>query len=382
MKNRKQFILLIMFLMLVLPLGTYAIQKDSIFSKFKNYLKVIKEKNLSFIEARYYRQLEDDNVQCQLCPNYCFIKPGCRGKCGVRLNHQGKLYTLVYSRPIAIHIDPIEKKPLSHVYPGSRSFSIATPGCNLGCIFCQNWQISQAKPEESSVVYFPPEKVVEGAISYNCRTIAFTYTEPTIFYEYMLDTAKLAKKKGIGTVMHSCGYINQKPLEELLPYIDAANIDLKGFSEEYYQKMCFGQLQPVLDTIVMIRKKGVWLEITNLIVPGENDDPEMIRAMCKWIKKELGPDVPIYFAAFHPNYQLQNVPATPVDTLKMAADIAKEEGLHYVYIGNVYGSMGESTYCPNCQKIIIKRIGYNIISNNIKDGKCSFCKTEIPGIWE
>ncbi|MFC1517241.1 AmmeMemoRadiSam system radical SAM enzyme [Candidatus Margulisiibacteriota bacterium] len=381
LKKKILAICLISLLCLVLAFSLNSIQKESKIANFKQFLKDIRKKNLSFVEARYYKQLENKSVQCQLCPNFCLIKPGERGKCGARVNSDGKLYTLVYARPVAIHVDPIEKKPLSHVLPGTKSFSIATPGCNLGCLFCQNWQISQAKPEESTVVHFPPEKVVANALKHGCKTIAFTYTEPTIFYEYMLDTAKLAKKKGLKCVMHSCGYINPEPLAELLPYLDAVNIDLKAFSGRYYRKMCFGDLQPVLKTLQAIKKKGVWLEITNLVIPGKNDDPKQITEMCAWIKNNLGPDVPLYFAAFTPSYQLQNIPSTPVGTLTLARDIAKREGLNYVYIGNIYGNAGESTYCSKCGEILIKRMGYNIIYNKLEDGKCPHCGTKIPGVW-
>jgi pyruvate formate lyase activating enzyme len=380
----KKYRLLLLFLIILFISGTitYSIQKDRKILNFKKFLHDVKKKNLSFMEAMYYRQLEDKNVQCQLCPNFCFIKPGQKGKCGVRVNSEGKLYSLVYARPVAIHIDPIEKKPFSHVMPGTKAFSIATPGCNLGCLFCQNWQISQAKPEESTVVYFPPEKVVAEALKNKCDTIAFTYTEPTIFYEYMLDTAKLAKKKGLKVVMHSCGYINPQPLKELLPYLDAANIDLKAYSRRFYRKMCQGELSSVLDTLVIIKKSGVWLEISNLIIPGKNDNPKMIQNMCVWIKRNLGTDVPIYFSAFNPQYQLQNIPPTPVDTLTIAGDIARREGLNYVYIGNIYGNAGESTYCPKCSALLIKRMGYNIIFNKLEQGSCPQCRTKIPGVWE
>ena len=260
--------------------------------------------------------------------------------------------------------------------------SIATAGCNLGCVFCQNWQISQVKPEDADHYDFSPEQIVALTQYHKCPSIAYTYTEPTVFYEYMLDTAELAKKAGIRNVMHSCGYINPKPLKELLKYMDAANIDLKGFSEEYYQEMSFGRLEPVLTSLKTIKSEGVWLEITNLIVPGKNDDPKMIRQMVKWIKKELGPDVPLYFAAFHPHYRLKNVPATPVKTLEMAYRIAKEEGLNYVYIGNVYGHMTENTYCSKCGRVVIKRRGYTILENDLKDGRCKFCGERIPGVWQ
>ncbi|MEE8637795.1 MAG: AmmeMemoRadiSam system radical SAM enzyme [Candidatus Margulisiibacteriota bacterium] len=359
-----------------------AIQLTRPFSKVSDALKMIREANLSKFKAKYWRKLEDEVVQCQLCPNLCILPNLARGKCGVRINIKGKLYSLVYGKPVAVHIDPIEKKPLSHFLPGTPVFSIATAGCNLGCIFCQNWQISQVKPEEADHYNLSPEQIVALAKKYNCPSIAYTYTEPTIFYEYMLDTAKLARKTGIKNVMHSCGYINPKPLKELLKYMDAANIDLKAFSEEYYQEMCFGRLEPVLTTLKVIKEEGVWLEITNLIVPGKNDDPKMIRKMVKWIKKNLGPDVPLYFGAFHPHYKLKGVPPTPVKTLEMAYKIAQEEGLNYVYIGNVYGHMTENTYCPKCGKVVIKRQGYKILENNLKNGRCRFCGEKIPGVWK
>ncbi|MEA3494064.1 MAG: AmmeMemoRadiSam system radical SAM enzyme [Candidatus Margulisiibacteriota bacterium] len=359
----------------------YAIQFTSPFSKASDALKMIRENNLSKFDARYWKKLEGDIVQCQLCPNMCVLPNLARGKCGVRININGKLYSLVYGKPIAVHVDPIEKKPLSHFLPGTPVLSIATAGCNLGCIFCQNWQISQTLPEDTEHGNFFPDDLVALAKRYKTPSIAYTYTEPTIFYEYMLDTAKLAKKHKIKNVMHSCGYINPKPLKELLRYMDAANVDLKGFSEGYYQKMCYGRLQPVLETLKTIKKEGVWLEITNLIIPGKNDDPKMIRKMCKWIKKELGPNVPIYFSAFHPNYRLKGVPPTSIKTLEMAYKIAKGERLNYVYIGNVYGHIHEDTVCPNCKRVVIKRKGFSVIENNLVNGRCKYCGERIPGVW-
>lgn len=359
----------------------WAIQFTTPFSKLSDALKMIRVANLSKFEAMHYKQLGDKIVQCQLCPNRCTLPNLARGLCGVRINLEGELYSLVYGKPVAVHIDPIEKKPFSHFLPGTTAFSISTAGCNLGCIFCQNWQISQAKPEEADHYNFDPEKIVEMAIEAKSPTIAYTYTEPTVFYEYMLATAKLAKKKGLRNVMHSCGYINPGPLKELLKYMDACNIDLKGFSEDYYQKMCYGHLDPVLKTIKVVKQSGVWLEITNLVIPGKNDDPKMIRSMCRWIKENVGPDVPLYFSAFYPQYKLTGVPPTPVETLEKAYAIAKEEGLNYVYIGNVYGHLKENTYCPRCGKILIKRMGYAIEENNIVDGKCKFCGNKIPGVW-
>jgi pyruvate formate lyase activating enzyme len=227
-----------------------------------------------------------------------------------------------------------------------------------------------------------PEEVVEGARRSNCKTIAFTYTEPTVFYEYMLDTAKKADAKGVKSVIHSCGYINAEPLKELCKHLYAANVDLKGFTEEFYNKMGQGRLQPVLDAMKVIKGEGVWLEITNLVIPGANDDPETIRAMCKWIKENLGDDVPVHFSRFHPNFQLRNLPPTPINTLERARDIAQETGLKYVYIGNVPGHPAESTYCPGCKRAVVRRMGYTILSVSIKEGKCAFCGYEIKGRWE
>lgn len=368
--------------LIVLATLAGAIQFTSPFSKLSDALKMIREANLSKFEASYYKKLGDKVVQCQLCPNRCTLSNLSRGLCGVRINLEGKLYSLVYGKPVAVHVDPIEKKPLSHFLPGTTAFSISTAGCNLGCIFCQNWQISQVKPEEAEHYDFSPEKIVGMAIAAKSPTIAYTYTEPTIFYEYMLATAKLAKKRGLRNIMHSCGYINPEPLRELLKHMDACNIDLKGFSEDYYQQMCYGHLEPVLETIKTIRRAGVWLEITNLVIPGKNDDPKRIREMCRWIKENVGSDVPLYFSAFYPQYKLQNVPPTPVETLEKAYAIAREEGLNYVYIGNVFGHVKEHTYCPKCGKIVIKRLGFGIEENNLVDGKCRFCGYPIAGVWK
>ena len=372
---------LTLFVILFISLAQ-AIQVDLGFGTLAERLKKIREANLSLLEARYYKKLGDKTVQCQLCPNFCVLPNGRKGLCGARMNVNGKLYTLVYGKPVAVHVDPIEKKPFSHFLPGTTAFSIATAGCNLGCIFCQNWQISQARPEETIHYNLSPEEIVKLAIKYESKSIAYTYTEPTIFYEYMLDTAKLAKKKGIRNVMHTCGYINPEPLKELLKYMDAVNVDLKGFSEEFYQTMCKGRLQPVLETIKTVKRSGVWLEITNLVIPGKNDDPKTIRSMCLWIKENAGPDVPVYFSAFTPHYQLQNLPPTPVATLEMAYKIGKEAGLNYVYIGNVYGHTKEHTYCPKCGKILIERLGFAVLSNNIVSGKCKFCGYKVPGVWQ
>lgn len=332
-------------------------------------------------EAKYYRKIENKKVQCLLCPHKCIIPPGKRGFCGVRKNIDGKLYSLVYGNPCAVHIDPIEKKPLFHFYPKSKVFSIATAGCNLRCKFCQNWHISQSRPEETTNYNLPPTKLIEEIKKSGCSIIAYTYTEPTIFYEYMLETAKLAHQNGIKNVMHSAGFINPEPLRELCKYLDAANVDLKGFNEEYYGKICAGSLQPVLESLKTIKEQGVWLEVTNLIVPGLNDNPEEIEQMCIWIKENLGTEMPVHFSRFYPTYKLKNLFPTAVESLEKAREIALNVGLKYVYIGNVGGHYGETTYCPKCGKVLIRRVGYRILENNIVDAKCKFCGEKIAGIW-
>lgn len=324
---------------------------------------------------------KSNKVQCELCPHRCILAPGERGECRARENIAGELTTLVYGRPCAVHIDPMEKKPLFHFLPGSPVFSVATAGCNLRCRFCQNWQISQRPPEETQNYDLPPAKLVDAAKKNDCHAIAYTYSEPIIFYEYMYDTSVLAHQKGMKNVMVTAGYINEKPLLELCPVIDAANVDLKG-DADYYQEVCMGTVEPVLRTLEIMRRQGVWLEITNLVVPTLNDQPEKIKWLAEWIFDHLGPDVPLHFSRFHPTYKLRNLPPTPVETLKGARKIAREIGLNYVYVGNIPGLEGESTFCPGCGKVIIKRIGYQILENNLRDGKCRFCGRTIPGIWK
>ncbi len=333
-------------------------------------------------EALYWVSLGEGRLQCNLCPRRCVLSQGEKGFCRTRKNIKGKLFTLTYGKPVALHVDPIEKKPLSHVYPGTKSFSIATAGCNLRCKFCQNWEISQLDSESVSVEFISPEEIIRRTKNTGSKTIAFTYTEPTIFYEYMLEIAKLAKKERIDCVMHSAGFINEEPLRQLAKYIRAANIDLKGFSDKYYSKFCEGNLQSVLRALKVLKEEGVWIEITNLIVPGGNDSPEDILKLCQWVKDNLGPDTPIHFSRFFPMYKLTNLSPTPVNTLLLARDIAKKTGLNYIYIGNVPQHLGEDTICPKCAKLLIKRIGYRVIKNNIRAGKCKFCGEAIAGIWD
>jgi len=332
--------------------------------------------------SSYYIPLGDGDIQCVLCPKECVVAPGKRGYCEVRENRDGKYYSLVYGNPCAVHVDPIEKKPLFHVLPGTGSFSIATAGCNFDCKFCQNWEISQARPENTFNYDLPPKDVLRLARKYGCRSIASTYVEPTVFYEYMHDIGKLTRGTGILNICHSNGYINPEPLKDLCKYLDAACIDLKAFTETFYEDLSEGTLAPVLNTLKILRQEGVHAEIVNLVIPTKNDDMKMIEAMCLWIKKELGENAPIHFSRFHPMYRLKNLPPTPVSTLEEARKVALSVGLEYVYIGNVPGHEGENTYCPKCKQLLIKRTGYIISEVNLKEGKCKSCGKSITGIWE
>jgi pyruvate formate lyase activating enzyme len=329
----------------------------------------------------YFITLNNQRIQCQLCPRNCIVANGQRGFCRVRENRQGKYYSLVYGNPCAVHVDPIEKKPFFHLLPGSTSFSIATAGCNLRCKFCQNWEISQTTPDETYNLELPPEKVVALARKAGCRSIAYTYAEPTIFFEYMVETAKVAKKKGILNVYHSNGFVNPGPLKDLCRVLDAANIDLKGFTEEYYGSMAQGRLAPVLQTLKTLKHEGVHLEVTNLVIPTKNDDLDTVGKMCAWIKSELSVDTPVHFSRFYPLYKLRNLPPTPVSTLEKCRKIAMDVGLEYVYIGNVPGHEGEQTYCPRCKKVLIVRQGYYVVEINLDKGKCKYCGKPISGIW-
>lgn len=331
--------------------------------------------------ALHFEKLAKKKIRCLLCPHRCVISKGDRGSCRVRENRDGEYYTLVYSNPCAVHIDPIEKKPLFHFLPGTTALSIATAGCNFSCKNCQNWDISQTSPDHTANYELGPKQIVDLAIAYKTPTIAYTYTEPTVFFEYMLDTAKQAKEKGILNIYHSNGYINQTPLRELAPYLDGANIDLKGYSNEFYQDITGGSLDPVIETLKTLKQQGVWLEITNLVIPTKNDSDTMLQDLCTWIKQNLGNDTPVHFSRFHPQYKLQNIPPTPIETLKKAAEIARGIGLDYVYIGNVPGLKEENTYCPSCGKLIIARKGYRITGIYLKNGECKFCKAKISGKW-
>jgi pyruvate formate lyase activating enzyme len=320
-------------------------------------------------------------TMCRICPNECVLKEGEVSKCNNRVVNNSKLFTMAYGNPCSANIDPVEKKPLYHFLPGSRAYSIATAGCNLACLNCQNWTISQTGPDKTRNFDLMPEKVVEEAIKSRSRSIAYTYSEPTTFYEYTLETASLAKKASIKNIVKSNGYINQEPLRKLCPVIDAANIDLKSFNESTYLRLSGGKLQPVLDSLKIYRDEGVWLEITNLVVPGWTDSLEEIRKMCKWLNDNGFRDTPLHFSRFYPTYKLQQLPPTPVELLRSAAKIAAEEGLRYIYTGNVPGNEISDTKCPSCGITLVTRQGYTITGNLISGGKCSKCGSSVPGVW-
>ncbi len=333
-------------------------------------------------EALFYEKLDTETIKCRLCPHECVLKNGQRSFCRVREPKNGKLYSLVYELACAVHVDPIEKKPIYHMLPGSAAFSIATAGCNLRCKFCQNWQISQNPPENTHIRVLSCEYLITLAKQNNCKSIAYTYSEPIVFYEYMYDTARLAKIDNIKNIMVTAGYINPEPLEMLCKYIDAANIDLKAYSDKYLREICSQRLKPLLEAIKIMKNEGVWIELTNLMVPTLNDDMNMIRDMCIWIRDNLGNDVPLHFSRFWPMYKLRDLPPTPLATLEQARDIGIQEGLSYVYIGNVRTHESNHTYCPGCKKVLIKRVGYHLVENNISKSTCRFCGYKIAGLWE
>ena len=321
-------------------------------------------------------------TKCLICPNECVIKEGEAGDCRNRVNHEGKLFSIAYGNPCAVHIDPIEKKPLNHFLPGSKAFSVATAGCNLACLNCQNWDISQRSPHETRNYDLMPDQLVAETISNKCESIAYTYSEPISYYEYTFDSAKLAREEGIKNVLVTAGYINEEPLRNFCKYIDAANVDLKSFSNDIYLKLNAGTLQPILNTLKIIAQEGVWLEITNLVVPGWTDDLDIIKRMCNWLAENGLAEYPLHFSRFHPAYKLTQLQATPVNILIRARDIARQEGLKYVYVGNVPGLNTQNTICPKCEKVVVERRGFSILQNNIENGTCKNCGEKIPGRWE
>ena len=344
--------------------------------------KIFPEETEKFVrEARYYEKLDNKKIRCRLCPRQCVIDDRERGYCGVRENHDGTYYTLVYARPCSLNADPIEKKPFFHFYPGSAAFSLATAGCNVNCKFCQNWEISQVRPEEVRSYYLLPEEIAKLAGQYECQTIAYTYSEPTIYYEYMMDCVQAGRQKKLKNVVVTAGYIAKEPLTELCKVVDAIKVDLKAFSEKYYKEVVNGELKPVLESLITMHQMGIWTEIVYLVVPTLNDSDKEFKELCRWIRINLGINVPIHFTRFHPQYLLKNIPPTPVKTLERAKEIADAEGLHYAYIGNVPGHPSENTHCPQCKKIVVRRSGFTVEQINIKNGMCTYCNTNIAGMW-
>jgi pyruvate formate lyase activating enzyme len=331
--------------------------------------------------ARWYEKLPESWVRCGLCPHGCRISEDERGTCGTRENRGGKLFTLIHSRPCSIALDPVEKKPFFHVLPGSEALSLATPGCNLWCKACQNWEIAQARPEQVPTTTLTPADAASLARANGAPLIACTYTEPVIASEYVHDIAVAGRALGVRTVMVSNGYIQEAPLGDLAQVIAACKVDLKGFDPTFFEQHCGGRLEAVLETLRRLRKHGVWTEIVALIIPTQNDSVGEIREMARFVRDDLGSEVPVHFTRFHPAYRLVNLPATPVATLERCREVAMDEGLKFVYVGNVPGHPGEHTYCPACGEIIIRRLGMAVVQNRLRHGTCPDCGRSIPGIW-
>jgi pyruvate formate lyase activating enzyme len=333
-------------------------------------------------EALLFTRLEDNKLRCDLCAHRCLIPEGKRGLCGVRENRDGTLLSLVYGKAIATHVDPIEKKPLFNFLPGSLAFSVATVGCNMTCLHCQNADISQVPRDSGRIMGedISLERLVEAAEENGCRTIAYTYTEPTIFFEYALDTARLAKDHDLKNIFVTNGYMTAEALEMIAPVLDGANVDLKSFRDDFYREICGARLQPVLDTIRKMHELGIWVEVTTLVIPGHNDSDEELQSIARFLAG-ISPDIPWHVSAYYPTYRLTSAPRTPVSTLQRARKIGQSAGLRYVYTGNIPGDDGENTFCHNCGRKIIERTGYRVGTVNIQAGNCAFCATPIAGIW-
>jgi pyruvate formate lyase activating enzyme len=333
-------------------------------------------------EAFLYKKLKSHRVVCGICPNHCVLSPGDRSVCRSKVNLNGKLYSLTYGNPCAVNTDPIEKKPLFHFKPRTKAFSLATTGCNLRCLNCQNWEISQAKPHEVPYIReLFPDEVIAAAQKSQAQSIAYTYSEPITFFEYMIDTALLARDADLYNLWISNGYINQEPLTTLCQVLDGASVNLKAFNDEVYRKLNGGRLKPVLDTLKTLHAEKVHFEMINLVVPGYVDDTDMVKRMCSWILENIGPDHPLHFLRFFPRYKLDRLPPTPISTLTRFRELAIAEGIHYAYVGNVAGHDGNNTYCHNCKSLLIERRGYVIPTDNLAGKHCKFCGTAIPGKW-
>jgi pyruvate formate lyase activating enzyme len=366
-------------------LGNFAFSQEKKLTASSGVLKGQAPKSLwkNSKEVYFYSKIKS-NFQCMTCPNQCILEPGDRGICRDKVYIKGinKLYNIAYGNPSSINIDPIEKKPLYHFYPGSSTLSIGVGGCPLRCLNCQNWTLSQYSPEELNTIDLFPENVVKYTKYEGLTIISYTYSEPVAWYEYMYDSAQIARKHGLKNVWVTSGYIENEPLKKLIGVIDAAHVDLKSFSDEIYKNMNAGKLKPILNTITTLHKYGIWFELINLIVPGYSDNMVMIKNMCEWILNNIGSGYPLHFTRFFPANKLTTLPPTPVDTLNKAYYIAKEVGLKYVYIGNVPDTFASNTVCPNCKKILIERKGYEILTNSIINGKCKYCNTKIEGRWK
>jgi len=325
-----------------------------------------------------------NEVTCELCPRGCVIPEGAAGDCRIRVNTGGKLVATTYGRPSSIQIDPVEKKPLYHFRPTTSVFSVATAGCNLHCLNCQNWQLSQRGGEEMETLYhLEPSELVASAVERDCQAIAYTYSDPIVFYEYAYDSAALAHEAGLSNIFVTAGYINRKPLQQICRVLDASNTDLKAFDDNFYRRINGGTLGPVLDALVTQREEGVWLEVTNLLIPTLNDDLALVRRMARWIERNLGPDTPLHFSQFTPMYRMRNLPPTPIPTLEKARMEALDAGLRYVYIGNVFGHEAANTYCPHDGTLLIRRSGFHVEEFNLtSDGRCPTCSEPIAGVWK
>ncbi len=383
--SKRKFLKIATFGLIGIPLLTYS--KSNIHINNNPLLYSNKMDDLTDLikhskEALYYSKKENNKVECNLCPNNCLLSENKRGKCKNRINYKGTLYTIAYGNPCVVNIDPIEKKPLFHFLPETNIYSISTAGCNFACLNCQNWSISQVGPDKTDNYSLSPVEVINAVTKANLNTIAFTYSEPIAYFEYMIDIAKLANKKGIKTVFISNGYINEEPLNELCKYISAASINLKSFKESIYKDLNNGSLQPVLNTLKTLKDNNIWTEIINLIIPTWTDDMDMIQEMCKWLVDNGFSDFPLHFSRFSPMYKLTNLIPTPIVTLEKAMKIAKLSGINYVYIGNLPGHDTENTYCPKCKKLIISRKGFTVLENHIINNKCEYCGNNIAGIWE
>jgi len=333
-------------------------------------------------EAMLYSPLEEGKVRCYLCNHHCTISPSKRGICGVRENREGKLYTLVFGRAISLNVDPIEKKPIFHLYPGSTSFSIATVGCNFRCLQCQNHEISQMPADQGRIdgSTVAPSKIVSLAKENRCQSISYTYTEPTIYFEYAYETAALASKGGIKNIFVTNGYMTEEALKTIQPYLDAANVDLKSFQEKFYKEICGSRLKPVLENLKLMKEMGIWVEITTLVIPTLNDSDKEFEEIAQFIVS-LGPEVPWHISAFYPTYKMLNLPRTPASLLHRAREIGIKAGLRYVYCGNIPGEEGEDTFCPQCGRKVIERVGFRVVKNDVVKGECLHCHTKIDGVW-